>query len=409
MALSKFFAIAYRNLMRHGRRTALTSLAVSLGLVVVMMMASLIDGMVETMVADGIRVMTGHVQVRKATYETGRGSLLAEDLLRDGDELAGRVESAVQVKSAAPVLWLGGLLNTTQESVGIQIEGIRLDDAFHDPIREGIVAGSFLQPDMRGAVLLGRGLADNMGIRVGDDVSIATSNASGQGLEGVFTVVGLFDTGFPSLDQGRVIMPLAQAQAVSGVGDRFSSLIIMLNNQDDTAVVASALANEDLEILTWEDLNSLILESVENGLIFYYVMYGIVFVAVAVIIANTLLMSVFSRAREIGILAALGMNRTQIMLLFLIEGLILAIFGIALGLLLGMGAVAYMTYVGISIPVETAELVEGMAISTTMRGGFAPLQFIALSFALLVIVLLVSLYPAWFAAKMEPVEALHAL
>ena len=161
-------------------------------------------------------------------------------------------------------------------------------------------------------------------------------------------------------------------------------------------------------MLTWRELNSLILESVESGLIFYYVLYAIVFLAVAVLIANTLLMSVFARAREIGILGSLGMNGRQITLLFLIEGIILAMLGIALGLVLGLGLVSYMTFVGISIPAETASMVEGFAFGTTIYGGFAPVQFALLSLVLLLIVALVSLYPALYAAKLEPVEALHA-
>jgi putative ABC transport system permease protein len=97
------------------------------------------------------------------------------------------------------------------------------------------------------------------------------------------------------------------------------------------------------------------------------------------------------------------------LLLFLIEGILLAFLGIAAGWVLGLGAVSYLTFVGISIPAETVSLIEGFAFGTTMYGGFAPDQFAILSLMLLAIVILVSLYPAWYAAKMEPVEALHSL
>ncbi len=103
------------------------------------------------------------------------------------------------------------------------------------------------------------------------------------------------------------------------------------------------------------------------------------------------------------------MNRGQIMLLFLLEGIMLALFGIAVGLVLGLGAVSYLTFVGIPIPAETVSLVEGFAFGTTMYGGFAPDQFAILALLLLGVVSLVSLYPAWYAARMEPVEALHSL
>ncbi len=408
MAIGKFFAIAFRNLVRNGRRTALTALAVALGLVVVMAMSSLVEGMVSSMVADNIRMSSGHLQIRDESYQVDKLSLLSKDLLQDGEAWAAQVEALPEVQSAAPVLWIGGLLSTAQESVGIEIVGIDPDDAFHAPIREGITAGEFLKRDDRGRILIGQGLADEMGIAVGRRVSLAASNANGQSQEGIFTVVGLVDTGFPSIDQNRVILPLAQAQSFSGVGNRVSSIILMLHDQEDAVHVATMLAGPDMQVLTWEELNRLILENVENGLIFYYVLYGIVFLAVAVIIANTLLMSVFARAREIGILSSLGMKRGQITLLFLIEGILLALLGIALGWVLGLGVAAYMTYVGFSIPADTAALVEGFAFGTTMKGGFAPDQYVIFSLLLLAVVSLVSLYPASFAARMEPVEALHS-
>ncbi len=408
MAIKKFMSMAYRSVVRNGRRSALTALAVALGLVVAMLMAGLIEGMVANSLADNIRVTTGHLQIRNAEYEVEKASLLSQDLLRDGEELAGRIEAVDGVASAAPVLWTSGLLSTPRESTGIEVVGIDPDDVFHTPIREGIVAGEYLQADDRGTMLVGRILADQMEIVVGQRVSLAASNANGEGQEGIFTVVGLVDTGFPGIDQNRVILPLAQAQAFSGVGDRVSSMIVMLNDQEDAETMAALFRGENTTVKTWQDLNSILLDSVEAGLFFYYIIYVIVFLVVAVIIANTLLMSVFERTREIGILTSLGMNGRQIMLLVLFEAIILAVFGVAAGLILGMGAVTYMAVVGISLPVETAALVEGMAVGTTLKGGYAPGQFLMLSLLLLIVVGVVSIYPAWYASRLEPVEALHA-
>lgn len=409
MAIRKFLAMAYRSVVRNGRRSALTALAVALGLVVVMLMAGLIEGMVANSLADNIRVSTGHLQIRNINYDVDKASLLAKDLLRDGEALALEAEALNGVESAAPVLWTGGLLSTPSESIGIEVVGINPEDAFHAPIREGIVGGEYLNSDDRGRILVGKVLADQMELTVGQRVSLATSNASGAGQEGIFTVAGLVDTGFPGIDQNRVILPLAQAQSFSGVGDRVSGLILVLQDQEQAENMAAQFRGQDMQVETWRDLNGILLDSVEAGLVFYYVIYIIVFLTVAVIIANTLLMSVFERTREIGILASLGMSGGQIMTLVLFEAIILAVFGVLVGLVLGMGAVSYLAVVGISLPVETASMIEGMAIGTTMKGGYAPEQFVILSLLLLAVVALVSLYPAWYASRLEPVEALHSL
>jgi len=409
MEFTKFFSIAFRDLVRNRRRTSLTALAVALGLVVVMAMSSLISGMMGNMVDENIRISTGHLQIQNENYEDNKSSLQYKHLLQDSEAWASQTEALPEVQSAAPILMMGGLLSTPQESTGISIVGIDPGDAFHDPIKDGITIGEWLKSGDRGRILIGRILADQMEITVGRRVSLAISNSDGEPQEEIFTVAGLFDTGFPGIDQNRVILPLEQAQTFSGVSDRVSSIILMLHDREDTASLAAKMTVPGTQVQTWEDLNSIILESMEIGYVFYYIFYAIIFLIVAVLIANTLLMSVFARTREIGILAALGMKRRQILSIFLLEGFFQALFGIALGWALGMGAVYYLTNVGFSMPEETLAMAEGFAMGTTIYGGYALGEFAILSLVQLAIVSLASLYPAWFAARLEPMDALRVL
>ncbi len=409
MAIKKFWAIAYRDLIRNRRRSILTLLAVALGMVVLIIMSSFLAGVTAGALRDNIRLNTGHLQLRADSYEIEKLSLLSRDLLQDSESLVAQAEALDEVQSAAPVLWTSGILSTIRESTGLQVTGIDPTDAFHAPIREGIVQGVYLTPNGRDEILLGKRLADNMNIPVGQRVSLAVGNANGQPEEAIFTVVGLFNTGIPSYDQNTVIMPLTRAQSFTGTGNRASSIIVLLNDREDTEKVTGALQVPGVKILTWRELNATILEWVEAGGAFYYIIYTIVVLVVAVLIANTLLMSVFERTREMGILAALGMKRRQVMLMFLFEATILALAGIAVGLMLGFAAVAYLARVGLSIGEEAAAMVEGMAMGSRMYAEFAPDQAIILSLFMLAVVTLVSLYPAWFAARLEPVKALHTL
>ena len=408
MAFAAFWKMAYRDIVRNRRRTITTMIAVALGLTVVLLMAGMLEGVFDSALRDNIRTSTGHLQLRNDAYEIEKMSLLARDLIADPQALVAQVEALPQVQSVAPVLWTSTVLSTPRESSGLQITGIDPVDAFHDLVRQGIVEGEYLTADARGQILLGKRLADDMDIAVGDRVSLASGTANGALEEGIFTVSGIYNSGFPSYDQNTVIMPLAQAQAFTGTGDRASSIIIMLNDREDTASVAAALAAPGIGIQTWEDLNQFLLQTVEAGGAFYYLIYMIVILVVAVLIANTLLMSVFDRTREMGILASLGMKDRQVMMMVMLEAAVLAIIGIAFGLVMGIGAVFYMSRVGFDIGEDTAGLVEGMAFSSRMYAAMAPDQFAILSLLMLGIVVLVSVYPAWVAARMEPVEALHA-
>ncbi len=137
-------------------------------------------------------------------------------------------------------------------------------------------------------------------------------------------------------------------------------------------------------------------------------MYGIVILVVAVLIANTLLMAVFERTREMGILAALGMKGRQIMLMFLLEAVVLALMGIALGIVLGTIIVVVISQTGIPIG-DLGDITGDFAIGSSLYTKFVPIEIFFLSLATLIIILLAAVIPARYASKLEPVAALRAL
>jgi ABC-type lipoprotein release transport system permease subunit len=408
MAWGKLWLIAYRDLLRNRRRSFFSALAVALGLALLMIMNGLIAGVMDDSLQNSIRLQTGHLQIRAASYVVEKMSLQWKDLLPDPEALAARARGMSQVKAAAPVLWTSGILNTADESAGLQIYGIDPTSALYDPIRQGLVGGEFLAPDDRGGILIGQHLADSLGLAVGQDVDLAIVNSEGQPDEGIFTIRGLYSTGVPAYDESTVFLPLSKAQAFTRTEGHASAIVVLLHNQEDAAKVASALQSPSTTTLTWRDLNALALDTVQVSMTFYYLLDGIVMLIVGVVIANTLLMAVFERIREMGILAALGMKGWQIRLMFLFEAAILALAGIVAGLVLGSGGVMYLVKIGIAIG-DLGTVAGGFALGTTMYAHYVPSTFAALSIWTLALVLAASLYPAWFASRLQPVEALHSL
>jgi len=409
MAFGKLWQIAYRDLGRNRRRSFFTLMAVAVGLALLIFINGLIAGVMHDAVENNIRLKTGHVQLRAETYEEEKLSLQWQDLLDNGEELAAKARSLPQVASAAPVVWAVGILNTPDDTTNLQMYGIDVTSDFYAPVRDGLVAGEFLSADDRSGILLGRRLAESMGLQPGSKVNLTVLDADGQPQDQIYTVRGLFSSGAVSYDEGSVFMPLAKAQAVTNTAGRASAVTILLHNEEDAPAVAAALAAPGIKALTWRELNQVFLQTMETGLRFYLILDFIVMLVVAVVIANTLLMAVFERVREMGILAALGMKGRQIMGMFLLEAATLGLIGIVVGVALGTAIVVYMSTHGIYMGEDVAGSVENIALGATMYTRLVPTTIANLSLATLIIILLASLYPAWFAARLEPVKALHTV
>ncbi len=400
--------IAYRDLGRNRRRSILTLIAVALGLALLVVTSGLIEGAIAGAIENNIRVQTSHVQLRNESYDEDKVSLKWQDLMENPSALAKQVQAQAGIQAAAPLLWASGILGTGDESVGVRVFGIDPLADINKPYRDGIVAGEFLSPDDRSGILIGRKLAQSLGLAAGREVSLLINTSDEQPDQAIFTIRGLYDTGIPSFDDTTLLMPLTKAQTFTRAGDRASAILLLLDRQESADRLAPTLRRPGLQVFTWRDLNQVLLQAVEmtNGLM--YLMYMIVLAVVAVVIANTLLMSVFERTREMGILAALGMKGRQILAMFILEAAILGLVGIVLGDLLGSLGVLYLATEGYHIGDVASITTASVAYGETIYARFAPGAMAALSFAGMIITLLASLYPAWMASRLEPIEALRA-
>ncbi|MCS6828813.1 MAG: ABC transporter permease [Caldilinea sp.] len=406
MTRTKLWMIAYRGLTRNRRRTFFTMLAVALGLALLITLNGYISGVMEDGLQNSIRLQTGHVQVRAAGYPDGKHSVQWKDLIERPEEIAAQAMAMPEVRAAAPILWLDAVLSTGEESVGLQVYGIDVNSPLHDPLRASVIAGAFLEATDRSGVLMGGRLAQSLNLKVGDTVPLVTINANGEPVEAPFVIRGLFSSGVLVYDESVLFMPLARAQSFALTGNRASAVMIELHRREDADKVAVALAQPGLQTFTWRDLNAFILQSMDAAFSFYILMDAIVIMIVAVIIANTLLMAVFERVREIGILAALGMKRLEILLMVLYEAAIIALAGVVVGIALGLLGVFFLTQNGFVLG-EMATTAGNLPISNVVYARFAPDLFTWLAVWTFLIALLASLYPAWFAARLEPVRALH--
>ncbi len=396
--------IAYRNLGRNRRRSFFSALALALGLALLLLMAAFLRGEINSALDYTIRLKSGHLQIRAPSYDETKTSLKWDDLIQDPQSLIAQVAALPQVKDATPRLYATAILVSQNKSIGVQVFGIDPQATANQPYRDGIVSGQFLTPDDREGLLLGQPLAQKLGLQTGNRVNLSVNTANGDVNEQVFIVRGIFSTGTNAFDNATILLPLAKAQAITQSDNHASVIFILLKDSRYTDQVANALANLPYKILTWQTMNDMIIQTEDMANAYMMIFYLIVLAITASVIVNTLIMAVFERMREIGILAAIGWRAREILLLFLAETALLTIIGIGLGLIIGLMIITYFSNHGFYIG--------NMGISGYLIGNmiYTELTFsdtLKLSLITLLITLIAGLYPAILAARLEPVNALH--
>ena len=396
--------LAFRDLGRNRRRSFFSALAVSMGLGMLMLLAGFINGEMGGAIDTAVRLQSGHLQVRANHYDESKTSLKWEDLIENPDQVTAKIAALPQVSVASPRLFASGIAVVGDKSSGVRVTGIDPASAANAPYREGLLSGKFLTADDNGGVLLGQPLADKLGLKVGDSFSLSVNTSNGEVDEQPFTVRGIYTTGTGSFDGATIFMPLAKAQAITQTQKHASSIFILLKDKTQTDAVATALKSPNLQVLTWKDMNALTLQTEDLANSYMIFFYLIILGITATVIVNTLIMAVFERTREIGILMAIGMKGYRIMAMFLTESALLAVGGILIGLVLGGLVVAYFTIVGFHIGNVGYT---GVLLADTIHADLTLGATINLSILTFIITLLAGLYPAWMAAHLEPVEALH--
>jgi len=400
------FKLAFRNLGRNKSRSLLSALAVGIGMALLLLMASVLEGEMTGALQNTIRLQSGHIQVRPSSYEEGKVSLKWEDLIENPDQVVQQLKSMSQVTTATPRLIASSILTVRDESKGVQILGIEPDSAANQPFRDGMITGEFIKADDREGILIGNVLADKLSLKVNDKVNLLVTTSNGDVNEQLFTVRGIFTTRTPGYDESTIFMPLAKAQAITATENHFSTIFVLLQDSNQADAVAEALKSNNYKILTWREQNAFITQFEDFANAFFIVIYLIVLGITATVVTNTLVMAVFERTREIGILSAIGMKGRGIMAQFLAEAALLATGGVIAGLLIGGAMVAYFTIYGIYIGDYG---ITGVLFEDHIYAHLTLANTINLAVITYIITLIASVYPARLAARMEPVEALHGL
>jgi ABC-type lipoprotein release transport system permease subunit len=397
--------LAWRNLWRNHRRTIIMLSAVSIGVWAMIFMTALMRGMVNDMLRDGIRTLPGHVQLHHPEFRDDPSvsnlvpSTGAELERAFGGQAFGAWASRVRVPA---------VISSERESRGVTLLGIDpATEASISFVAEDIAEGRFLDDAADGGVIIGRKLADKLDTELGKRIVLMSQDPDNEIADRGFRVVGIFDSDPDSHEEVFVFAGRATIQKMLSIGDRVTEVVFLGDDYRDVEPVyetVSGLAGRGVVVERWYELDRYLgaMLAMMDGFVLVWVI--VVFLALSFGLVNTLVMAVFERVREIGLMLALGMRPSNILGQIVVESLLLLIIGLALG-----NALAWMSVMPLRDGIDISIVAEGMAMMGASSILYPELELwdvLMSNSAVLVLGFLASLSPAWRASRYEPVEAI---
>lgn len=407
--MTLYLRLAWRNVWRQRRRTFLIAIGMGVTMALLVFYDGLIGGFEQAIYGNAIQLLGGNIQIHAPGYGEKLGSkpLLPLD---NPDSVVQAAESQPEVVAASKRIVTSGLVTNREGAFAVSLIGIETDkEAKITPVADNITKGRYLNPDDGDMVVIGQGLATAMDIDVGDRITMVGSSKNEQMRQRTMTVVGIYDVGVPSVEKAMIYMSLAEAQSLFALDGKVTEIVVSLKQIGQEAGVISAI-NESApgyEIETWENSFPELKQTMEmkTGVMSYM---GVFLLCIAAIgILNLLMMAVFERTREIGIIGALGLKPREITFLFLLEGILIGVMGAVFGAVLGTLINLALSVNGLNYS-QFADLTEYTAlISGSIYPQLDLLKVLQHALTVAVIAALAALYPAIQASQREPAEALH--
>jgi ABC-type lipoprotein release transport system permease subunit len=407
--MTLYLRLAWRNIWRHRRRTYIVLLSIGLTLAMMMIYDGLIAGFEQAIYANAIKVLGGNIQIHAADYhqQTDQVPLLP---LQNDQAAVKAALAQPEVDAASLRISTVGMATNPKGAFSVNIVAVEPDKELPvNLVAQKVSAGRYLSGTDQDMIYIGKGLADEMGLAVGDRFTLVGRATHQQMRNRTMTVVGIFDIGMRDLEKRTVYMSLAEGQSLYGLSGQATEVVVSLKRIGNEPAVIHAITAilPGYELDSWQTNYPELQSAIETKSGVMNVFSIIILVIAGIGILNLLLMAVFERTREIGLMGALGMKPGQISLLFILEGAMMGLIGVVCGVALGLVINIWLGKVGLDYSAYSS-VTEYMAlVSTRIYPTLGLEKIVQRTLTAVIIAILASFYPAREASLQEPAEALH--
>jgi len=397
--------LAWRNLWRNKLRTSIMLSAMVFGLMGVVSMMGFMTGMYGSMIDNAIAWQTSHIQVHNSRYLNNPD---INSTIVDSHQLIASIEQLPQVRALSARFVTDGMVASARSARGVRINGIDLEsEALVTPLAANIRQGEWLSLEGRNPVLVSNKTAERLRLRVGSKVVLTFTNASGDVTGAAFRVRGIFKTPTSSFDEGNVFVRRGDLMALAGIEGSHEIAILLDDEKAAFSLrdVLQAQTSNQNTVRDWQQVQPMLASIINQMGTSNAIMLGIFVLALSFGIVNIMLMSVFERTREFGVLMAVGMQKYNIFLLIMLETAWLGITGALLGIAGSVGLMRLLQHTGVSLG-KLAEGLGAFGVDTTLYPQVSLTDYQMIFITVVAASILAALYPARQILKQRPVDAM---
>ncbi len=401
-------SISWRNIWRHPARSGVLIGAIIAGLWAGILVSALTNGWIHQRFVNLIQEEITHAQIHHPQFLTEREPWME---IEDAEEIFSFLERDERVLSWSARTLSDGMIQSPLTSSGVQIRGVqtgreRATTTFH----ENLIEGEYLDSDIRNPILLGQKLVEKLNVEIGNRVVLSFQDLDNEITSGAFTISGIFRTASNPYDERNVFVRAEDLQGLLAGQQVYHEIAMMLQDEEMSHTITAEL-NEQYDWIraeTWYELSPELryITDMGGGLIVYIM--AVIMLALAFGILNTMLMAIFERMRELGMLLAIGMSKLRVFLMIMLESVILTFTGATAGLIIAYFTLEFLGEAGIDMTSMGGESMAEFGYDAVVYPIAYTNDYITTIILVAITAILAAVYPAIKALRLNPGEVVRA-
>lgn len=399
--------LSWRNIWRSKVRSLVIITAIALGLWGGVFMMGLSFGMSEQRKEDLIKTQLSHIQIHQPAYLNNRE---VKHLIPGGQRIAEQIRQDTMVKAATARVMLGGMISSAAGGHGVMIIGVDPEtETTVTNIHEKLTEGAFLE-GKGNQLFIGESLAHKLKVKLRSKVVLTFQDTSGSIRTDLYRIGGLFRTVSSMFDESTIYARQGDLNKTMETEGIVHEIALLVQDQQMLPELQENLKTKHpaLEVRNWKEVSPELKFMDEMMDSFLYLFLGIILLALTFGLVNTMLMAILERTRELGMLMAVGMTRIRVFLMIVIETTYLTLVGGAAGMGLAYLTISWLGKKGLNLEF----MMDGLEMY-----GMSPVIYPQLDFEfypkvtlmIIAFAIISSIYPAWKALRLKPVEAIRKI